>query len=194
MKNERERRTLPSASAARTVLGDLMPCSLAVELPPRRQPRGQSARFLRRSSPTREASLAPHLPNALIDEALVIACKISEPNSRATGVVSLAPAQSVNPRARHQSRVRGRLMLSPSMHRIGASIFRLAFEVTLVPIEPLENRGPLHFRLRRHSLSCKENRCGHTEVANASLPLVVALRNPQSFSTAHSFERGQVTK
>jgi len=54
------------------------------------------------------ASLAPHLPNALIDEALVIARKISEPNSRATGLVSLAPAQSVNPRARHQSLGRGR--------------------------------------------------------------------------------------
>jgi hypothetical protein len=92
MKNERERRTLPSVSAARTVLGDLMPCSLAVELPRRRR----GAANLRdsfddyRRLPGELPSLAPHLLNALIGEALIISRKISEPTSRATGLVSLA--------------------------------------------------------------------------------------------------------
>jgi hypothetical protein len=70
---------------------------------------------------------APHLPNALIDEALVITRKISEPTSPATGLVSLAPAQSAC-----AASVAG-LMLSPSTRRIGGSIFRLAFEATLCP-------------------------------------------------------------
>jgi hypothetical protein len=71
------------------------------------------------------------LPNALIDEAPVIAHKVSEPNSRATGLISLARL-NLSIRVRGISCWdRGRLMLGPSIRRIGASIFRLAFEVPL---------------------------------------------------------------
>jgi len=119
MKNERERRTLPSASAARTVLGDLMPYSLAAELAPRRPICDCSDDHRRPASAL--APLARLLPNVLIDEALVIARKIFEPTSRATGLVSLARLNLSIRRRDISRRGRGRLMLSP---RRAASVLR----------------------------------------------------------------------